>query len=146
MGDSAQAKENFPGMTEEEINSLVAGVTYSLEETGAICLSLHPVTRIPIIQYQGYCAGIEARHALEDIQKKLADIKGNLIIDLEECEYLPSEMIGFITKFAFERHEARQKLFLCAVPRKVAVTLALLDMDDFFHMRQKVEDAVAESI
>lgn len=144
---SQPRKQNdAPGLSREEAQQLRAGVTHDVPPRGTIRVQLDPVSHVPIIALIGQVTGPEARQIMDGVHEKMSRIRGSLIIDLAACEYLPSEMIGFLTKFAFERHEAGQRLFLCAVPRRIEVTLALLNMDDFFHRRDSVEDAVAAAV
>lgn len=130
-------------MEKDERTRLRKGIVHEVGEGGRIVFLLHPVAELPVLKFEGEIGGGAARDVLDALRARLNSFSGVVIFDLEACSYMSSEVIGFVTSVAFERHESGGALYLSAVSPKILGLLALMDMDDFFHVRESVDEAVS---
>jgi anti-anti-sigma factor len=133
-------------LTPEEIKALREGMEFPLDVDGSLRLELHCVTHAPVVTFRGQILGPQARAALERIEELLGRIPGPLIADLGAAEYLPSETLGFLSRFAFSRQESGQRVFLCGIPKGVRLSVSYLGLDEIFHERASVEEAISEGM
>lgn len=133
-------------LNEQEEATLWNGRKYLIGDRGYMKLELHKVTSIPVLSISGKIMGNTAAMAIEKIDAYLEKVPGYLIIDMDGCEYMSSTTLGFLARLAFDRHESGHDVFLVSVGEKVSWMLSIMDMDDFFQVRDSVEEAATEAL
>lgn len=133
-------------LSPEEEAILRQGKTYAESEQGRVCIHLDCVTSVPVITLEGRLYGSDAEIATKGAREDLAKIPGYVILDMPNLEYMSSTMLGFIAQLALERHEGNHDIFLCSMGPRVRSMLRVLDMEDFFHIRSSLEEAVSDAL
>lgn len=133
-------------LSAEQEADLRQGKQYPVGKQGTVSLRLDTVTSVPVIGLSGKIMGGEAVTAIEALTEYLDSIPGYVIFNMHGLEYVSSTTLGFIARLALERHENGHDIFICNMGERVVWLLSVLDMNDFFQVRDTVEDAVSDAL
>ena len=127
-------------LTREEFDAALIDEAFALGDT-AVDARWHE-GGVPVFILRGRMQGLTGNAVAERLQPLWGRLRGPIVLDLAECEYMSSSTLGFIVNAALERMDKGWRLYLAAIPRVIRVVFAHMDIDQFFHEFESVDAAV----
>ena len=82
------------------------------------------------------------KQLLSDIESKLSEVRGRLVINLERLDYINSTGIGFFIKALTKSRVHNGDMVLSGARGSVLSIVTISKMNEVFTMTETVEDAV----